>query len=201
MNPDALTDLGWYWWKYRKNFRSCACYSNNQILLRKKPHKSSNGNFYRGESLGYYPNSRTGINLLWEDLINGTLESGVLKLLARRLEKLLLWFNDHVYAWTHTVKTLTPRPDGLNQKQIANTPLGRRASHGLLGECAHSGRGGRRLSSSELQRRDEFLHHSEYRVGKMSVQAIKNLPARGAGSTTVHHKGIWDWNHPPTVSL
>lgn len=31
-SPDALTDLGWYWWKYRKDFRSCACYSNKQIL-------------------------------------------------------------------------------------------------------------------------------------------------------------------------
>lgn len=59
------------------------------------------------------------------------------------------------------MKMLTPRPDGLNQKQIANTSLGRRASHGLLEECVHSGRGGRRLSSCYLQRRDEFLYHPQ----------------------------------------
>lgn len=31
---------------------------------------------------------------------------------------------------------------------------------------------------------------SECRVGKMSVQAIKNLPASGAGATTAHPKGV-----------
>lgn len=45
-------------------------------------------------SLGYYTNIHIGVNLSSDDSVNGTLESGILKLLARRLEKLVLWFNN-----------------------------------------------------------------------------------------------------------
>lgn len=35
----------------------------------------------------------------------------------------------------------------------------------------------------------------------MSVQAIKNLPARGAAVTTAHPKGVWDWNTPSPYGI
>lgn len=36
---------------------------------------------------------------------------------------------------------------------------------------------------------------------KNDVQAIKNVPARGAGVTTAHPKGVWEWNIPCPYSI
>lgn len=85
----ALTDLSWYGCKYRKDLRSCACYSNNQILIQKLINHPM-GTSVRTNSLGYYPTIHAGVNWLSEDPVNGALESGILKLLARRLGKLVL---------------------------------------------------------------------------------------------------------------